>query len=262
MDSAEMKGLNSRVFLRSFLLEALWNFEKKQNVGFLFCIKPVLDRLYPISEGRKAAVSRHLETAGTTPGMGPLAVGITARLERDLPKNDVVSYKNLVLSALAANGDRFFWTHLKPLASAWACVLSLLFFGSVYGSAALLLIYNSVSLTVRWMGFRRGWSEGLSFLQKLRSPKVEMTIQIMRAVIVFGIGFLAASLILSSVECTRLCPMGLQTVPFIMASAVFLLSSAGFFLLKTGYSLTMLVYAAICFVLCLYVLMRVGSALI
>lgn len=257
-----MKGINFRVFLRSFLLEVLWNFEKKQNVGFFFCIKPVLDRLYSDDEDKKAALSRHLEIAGTTPGMGPLAVGITARLEQGLAGTEVISYKNLVLSALAANGDRFFWTHLKPLASTWACVLSLLFFGNAYGSAALLVIYDSANVLIRWMGFQRGWTQGLPFLQKLRSPKVEITVQIMRAFIVFGAGFLVALLVLASAGCVDFSTVRFPAVPCAMTSAMVLLGSAGFLLLKTGYSLTMLVYVAICLVLCLYILMRVGSALI
>lgn len=35
-----MRGVNRRAFGRSFFLETLWDYEKKQHLGFSFCIYP------------------------------------------------------------------------------------------------------------------------------------------------------------------------------------------------------------------------------
>ena len=35
-----------QAFLRSFFLQALWNFERMQNVGFAFSVEPLLKRAH------------------------------------------------------------------------------------------------------------------------------------------------------------------------------------------------------------------------
>ena len=155
-----MKGVNRRACVRSFFLETLWNYEKMQNLGFSFCIYPALERLYPDQNDRKGAVSRHLEAVNTHPSMAPLLAGLTARLEHDLEPATVIPYRKRVMSALAADGDRIFWTHVKPLAAVWASLVSFCLFGSALGSALLLVVYNVPHLVMRAGGFRWGWKDG------------------------------------------------------------------------------------------------------
>ena len=47
------------IFLRTFFLQALWNFERLQNVGFLYILYPVFKSLYKDKEKRKEALLRH-----------------------------------------------------------------------------------------------------------------------------------------------------------------------------------------------------------
>ncbi|MGA2090005.1 MAG: PTS system mannose/fructose/sorbose family transporter subunit IID, partial [Endomicrobiales bacterium] len=44
------------VFLRSFALQAVWNFERMQNVGFAYALMPVLNVLYPDPAKRSEAL--------------------------------------------------------------------------------------------------------------------------------------------------------------------------------------------------------------
>ena len=38
------------IFLRTFFLQALWNFERLQNIGFLYILYPVFKSLYKDKE--------------------------------------------------------------------------------------------------------------------------------------------------------------------------------------------------------------------
>ena len=64
-----MKMNKKNIFLRTFFLQALWNFERLQNVGFLYILYPVLKKLYPDKEKRKEALLRHIGFFNTNPYM-------------------------------------------------------------------------------------------------------------------------------------------------------------------------------------------------
>ena len=48
------------VFWRSFPLQASFNYERMQNVGFCYSLLPVLKRLYPEKKEASEALKRHL----------------------------------------------------------------------------------------------------------------------------------------------------------------------------------------------------------
>lgn len=52
----------TRVFWRSFQMEFSWNYERQMNLGYIYAIIPVLEKLYKDNkEGLKRALKRHLE---------------------------------------------------------------------------------------------------------------------------------------------------------------------------------------------------------
>ncbi|AFM26683.1 phosphotransferase system, mannose/fructose/N-acetylgalactosamine-specific component IID [Desulfomonile tiedjei DSM 6799] len=185
-----MRGVNRRVFERSFLMEVLWNYEKKQNIGFVFCFFPALERLYPDEEERREAIRRHLEPVNTHPSMGPLLAGLTARLEHDLEPSTIIPYRKRIMATLAAYGDRFFWSHLKPLAAVCGTLFGFLFFGSVVGIVILLATYNLPQFFLRGRGFLMGWTEGLQILQILKSPGIAAIVASARDVLAVALGLL------------------------------------------------------------------------
>ncbi len=176
-------------------METLWNYENMQSVGFLFCIYPALKRLYPDSQELDEAVSRHLSRVNTHPAMGPLLAGITARLEADMEPSAVISYRQLVMAALAAQGDRIFWSHLRPLAAVCGVLLTLGFFGTLIGSAVFLFLYNLPGLLIRVSGFHRGWTQGIQFLNVFKSPALGSAINGLRRGLAFGLGLTAGLLV-------------------------------------------------------------------
>ena len=52
---------------RSTFLQASWNYERMQNVGWAFSLIPGIRRLYKSKEDRAAAMKRHLEFFNTHP---------------------------------------------------------------------------------------------------------------------------------------------------------------------------------------------------
>jgi mannose PTS system EIID component len=252
-----MKGVNCRAFVRSFCLETLWNYEKMQNLGFSFCIYPALERLYPDQNERKRVISRHLEAVNTHPSMAPLLAGLTARLEHDLEPTTVIPYRRRIMSALAAHGDRIFWTHVKPLAAVWASLVSFCFFGSALGSALLLVVYNVPHLVMRAGGFRWGWKDGLHVLQAFKSPRTEAAMVVMRGATALGLGLLAGAVVLAYSKSYE----GTVALPS-LAACLPVLAGIALLLLRRRVSLTAIIYLTTLAAVTLFVILHGGTSVV
>jgi mannose/fructose/N-acetylgalactosamine-specific phosphotransferase system component IID len=242
-ESLGMQNVTRSVLWRSFFLETLWNFRKMQNVGFLFCFFPVLKRLYPDDHDRSQAVERHLEVANTHPAMGPLLAGLIARLEHDRPASGLISYRRQVMSALAAYGDRLFWTHLRPLAAVVGVVLSLSFPDSALGIGALLAVYNVPHLLVRGVGFQWGWSRGLEVLRGLTSTRAQIMIRGIRQALSLGLGFATGLMMMAAADPWHVVSWNHVRLPVVALLAGF--GACAFVLIRRDVRLTVLIYPAI-----------------
>jgi PTS system mannose-specific IID component len=186
------------LFLRSHLLQAGWNFQRMQNLGFLFSIQPALDRIWKDPEERSRAALRHLEYFNTQPYMSGFCLGSVARLEEGLagtPAADrpaleerLRAFKAAGASTCAALGDSFFWATLRPACALLAVLMwglgaftlwSRAFLNGeapaalpawvfLAGSAAYLIVFNAVSQSIRWIGIKRGYVLGENVARKLK----------------------------------------------------------------------------------------------
>ncbi len=112
---------------RSLLLQAAWNFERLQNIGWAFCVEPALKELYPDPAERLEASKRHLEFFCTHPYMAGYVLGAALRAEEAAARASTqerpdlaaqVSALKLGLAGpLAAMGDDFYWATLRPAAA-------------------------------------------------------------------------------------------------------------------------------------------------
>jgi len=110
------------------LVQAWWNFEGMQNLGFLFGIAPTLRRIYPDRDDFRAAAYRHLGYFNTNPYLSGYVMGIIAGLEEErseLPESGcaaaekkIATVKKMLGSSVAAMGDIFFWGSLRPTCAA------------------------------------------------------------------------------------------------------------------------------------------------
>jgi PTS system mannose-specific IID component len=148
-----MRGLDLvKVFLRSFLLQASWSFERMQSLGFAYAILPALRRLYPDREEYRSRLSLHMEYFNTQPYLASFILGAAVRMEEERASGrnriaDVSALKNSLMSPLGAIGDSFFWGALKPLSATVA--VAALMVGTWWAPLLFLVLYNSWHIWLR-----------------------------------------------------------------------------------------------------------------
>ncbi|MBW1784714.1 MAG: PTS system mannose/fructose/sorbose family transporter subunit IID, partial [Deltaproteobacteria bacterium] len=153
-------SLKWKVFLRSMMIQAGWNFERMQNIGFAFALYPALKKIWTTPQTFKQALERHMAPFNTQPYMSSFVLGMAWRLEEwiaakaasqqlsgaALPsvsgegppgpdksgesaeERRMCAVKKTASSALAAIGDTLFWGTLKP-ATLGICLIIWLVFG-------------------------------------------------------------------------------------------------------------------------------------
>lgn len=111
------KELN-RVFWRSFQMEFSWNYERQMNLGYIYAMIPVLQKLYANNkEELKKALKRHLEFFNMTPHIVTLMLGISTAMEQenseseDFDDNSINNIKTALMGPLSGIGDSFFGEH-------------------------------------------------------------------------------------------------------------------------------------------------------
>jgi PTS system mannose-specific IID component len=158
----------ARIALRASLLQATWNYERQQGLGWAWSLKPALDRLYPEAATRTDRLAEHTAYFNTQPTLASVALGVVAGLEEQreaggpIDADTVSRVKGVLGSALAAVGDRLFWFTLRPFAACLGVAFALS--GAWYGAVALWLSYNLVHLGMRWRGVHWGYARGPAVL--------------------------------------------------------------------------------------------------
>ncbi len=153
----------ARCFWRSLFLQAAWNRRGMQNLGFAYAIDPALRALYPDPGRRREALARHLGFFNCHPYTAAAILGGAIHHEERVSAGvelagAPLAYKATLQGPLAAIGDGFFWTALRPFFGALAALGALLF-----GWPAVVLaltIYNAIHLVLRIGLFRAGYSQG------------------------------------------------------------------------------------------------------
>lgn len=166
------------VFFRSLFLQATWNRRGMQNLGFAYAIEPALRALYPDPARREESLRRHLGFFNCHPYMAAAILGgaihheerVAAGLE---PPEAPQNYKQTLQGPLAAIGDGFFWTALRPFFGALGAVGALAL--GLPAIWAVVLLYNTIHLSLRIALFRAGYVRGdalVPLLARLSLPVV------------------------------------------------------------------------------------------
>ena len=185
------------VLLRTFMLQASWNFEQMQSLGLLFAMVPALRRFYP-EDQLMAVYRRHLVYFNTHPYLASPLLGAVLKLERQAAEGapeeiGINEFKSAVAAPCAAMGDGFFWGALRPVASAAGLLLA--FRGSLWGPVLFLFLFNVPHLWLRIVGLQRGYGRGFRVvenIQRCRFPDLSMRL---KQLLVVLLGILAAWLI-------------------------------------------------------------------
>ncbi|WP_229688915.1 PTS system mannose/fructose/sorbose family transporter subunit IID [Puia dinghuensis] len=165
-----------RIFWRSMLLEANFNFETWQNTGFAFAILPVLKKFYPSKESMSAALQRHLQLFNTSTYGCTLILGLTAAMEEqnsrdpEFDAESIDSVKLGLMGPLAGVFDSLFWGTLKIIAAGVGTSLALK--GNGLGVVLFILLFNVPHLLLRYRLTFIGYKAGTRFLMQLSKNNV------------------------------------------------------------------------------------------
>jgi len=176
-----------RLFWRSFCLQAVWNFERMQNLGFLYILAPVLNRLYPEKEKRIQSYKRHLEFFNTHPYFANALVGIVARLEEEMAKGgevkpeQITTVKMSMGGAFGGIGDSLFWGAWRPFTALVACVIVIIYLrkweGAWLAPLFFLSLYNFLHFHTRIKGVMEGYERKTKMVRLLKKMHYSRTIR-------------------------------------------------------------------------------------
>jgi mannose PTS system EIID component len=158
-----------RMASRTLLLQASFNYERQQGLGWAWALAPALERFYPDPEVRRERLAEHTAYFNTQPTLASLALGAVARLEEERaagagPDAEAMArIKGGLGAALAALGDRFYWFTLRPFVACLGVVMVLA--GSWLGAVALWACYNLFHLGARFLGVFWGYRAGTAVLE-------------------------------------------------------------------------------------------------
>ncbi len=159
------------VFWRSQFLQASWNFERMQNVGWAYSMIPALKKLYTSKEDRAEALKRHLEFFNTHPYLAAPVLGVTLTLEEEKAAGEEIDNAAIqgvkigMMGPLAGVGDPIFWGTLRPVLGAFAASLALS--ESWMGPIIFFLAWNIIRMAFLWYSQELGYVQGGNITQNL-----------------------------------------------------------------------------------------------
>jgi mannose PTS system EIID component len=169
------------MFLRLFTLQAVWNYERMQGIGFAYALAPAVKEL---AQDDAEAARTLVPQAGyfnTHPVMAAVAVGVVAdqlerraRGEAALDDAGLLRVKQALGSSLAAMGDPLFWNAVRPLLALTA-VYGWREDRSWFGVFTILAGYNTFAIGYRVRGLLEGYRRGLSYVAQLAQRLGPMT---------------------------------------------------------------------------------------
>lgn len=166
-----------KCYFHSLVLDASWNYERQQNLGFVYAMTPIIKKLYG-NDPKKAAeaLQRHLEFMSVTPHISTLLVGIAGAMEEEASKNpefdatSISAVKSSLMGPMAGIGDSFFWGTLLVIATGIG--VSLANQGNVMGAIVFLLIINVPHFILRYICLDKGFKLGAKFFNNANTSNM------------------------------------------------------------------------------------------
>ena len=160
------KELN-KVFWRSQLIQMSHNYERMQSLGTLYCLNPILKKLYKDKpkEEKINAMKRHLEFFNSHPVTIPFILGVTSSIEENTDEEDkdsVLSLKTSLMGPLAGLGDSFLNFTWMPICGSVGAAFAIQ--GNIMGPILMLLLVNLLYFPIKYYGLNMGYSKGREIL--------------------------------------------------------------------------------------------------
>ena len=184
------------IFLRSLFLQSVWNYERMQNVGFVFSIIPWLKKIYHNNVQKLyERIRAHYGFFNTHPYLASVLIGITMRLEEKYAKNEisneeVLKTKTLLAGPFAAIGDRLIWSTWRVFCGILVICYFLVHGKNFYfvadtfrGVIGYLLIYNLLGhLPIRIFGPYLGYKYSKEIVEKIAKFGIQKLVEVIRTI--------------------------------------------------------------------------------
>jgi mannose PTS system EIID component len=191
------RAMTVRLFLRLFLVQALWNYRTMLGAGLAWVLMPALREAS--GEGPDSLLRRLGRQAGhfnSHPYLAGFAAGALARMERENENEEVMwRFRRAVSGPLGGLGDRLVWAAWLPTCVLLAANLILLGVPPLGAVVVFLAVYNSLHLGLRWWGVRAGLAEGGRVAQALTRGRLPAWAERVGRVGVLSVGLLAGLLV-------------------------------------------------------------------
>jgi len=195
-----------KMLARSFFLQAIWNYERMQNVGFAYIMMPLIRHLYKTPAERSSAVLRQLGFFNTHPYMVSIIMGVIASKETQLAQHDqsdispesITVLKKNMSGPLAAVGDTFFWAIWRPFVALVAICFALFLYKDGYFREAwfipisFIVFYNIVHVFFRWWTFSMSYTYPQKAIGIISEIDIQEAIKIIK---ILGIFILVCALV-------------------------------------------------------------------
>lgn len=190
------RSVHASVLLRSFLVQASWNYRTMIGCGMAFALLPLRRYLRRTEEGESAVdLEIHAAHFNAHPYLASAALGSLARMEVEgQPRETIVRFRDAVRGPLGALGDRLVWAAWLP----FCAVLGLGVFWAglpAWGAVvAFLGIYNAGHLYLRLRGYVLGWEEGPRLGMRLRDSAIPGLARRVERLLMVAIGLMVGVL--------------------------------------------------------------------
>jgi PTS system mannose-specific IID component len=153
---------------RTLYIQATFNYERMQALGFCNCLIPFIRRHLHDPEARRRFLNRHMMFFNSHPYMVGWIIGAVIHLEEQLLKNeakeeDIIRYKRIFSQTISAVGDSLFWGSLKPVTIMIGLLVSL--YDMFAGLLLFVTLYNLPHLYFRFHGIVAGYEKGLAAIK-------------------------------------------------------------------------------------------------
>ena len=169
MENKITKSDLNKVFWRTQLIQMSHNYERMQSLGSLYCLSPVLKRIYKDApkEQRVESMRRHLEYFNTHPMLAFSIFGIVAAMEENTTeeeKEGVIAVKTGLMGPLAGLGDSLLNFTWMPICGSIGAALAVQ--GNILGPILMFLMINGLYTPLKYYGLFYGYKKGESVINE------------------------------------------------------------------------------------------------
>lgn len=147
--------------LRLLMIQAAWNYERMQGIGFAWGSLPLLRPLAAADpERHREAVGRAAEFFNANPFLAAAAAGAAARAEVDgVPGTQVARLRTALCGPLGALGDQLFWMGIVPALAA-TMLLAVGLGAGWWLPVSVVILFAAARFMIGWWALGQGWQHG------------------------------------------------------------------------------------------------------